>query len=78
MPWRVMAGIIRLPMAEDCAMALPEIPANSMLASTVTSDNPPLKCPTSALAKFTMRALNPPKFIRLPASRNKGIVSSTN
>jgi hypothetical protein len=43
MPCRAIAGIIRLPMAEDCAMALPEIPANMMLASTVTSDKPPLK-----------------------------------
>jgi len=78
MPWRCMAGMRIEPSAEASAVALPEMPAKKPADSTVTDDMPPLRCPTMARAKPTMRSVMPPTFISMPASRKSGIVSRMN
>jgi hypothetical protein len=54
------------------------MPAKNMADSTVTDDMPPRRWPTKARANRMMRSVMPPTFISVPASRNSGIVSSTN
>jgi hypothetical protein len=60
------------PMAAASADAEPEIPANSMLVKMFTCASPPLKCPISALERFTNLRVIPPVFMIWPARIKKG------
>ena len=68
-----MPAITIEPMATTVAGLEPDTAANSMQASTEAIARPPRKCPTAAMAKFTMRLATPPVDISTPASTKKGI-----
>ena len=65
-------------MATAVATAEPEIAAKIALARIVASPRPPLICPMTSRAKRTRSLVNPPSFMRLPASMKSGIASSGN
>ena len=73
-----MPGIMTPPMEAASATAVPVMPPKSIEAAMLVSPSPPRIQPTSALAKRMMRPVIPPRFIRLPASTNPGMLSSTN
>ena len=74
-PRSIMAGIRTPPTAAVSAIDEPEMPAKSMLVTTLTAASPPWMWPTMAEAKFTSRSDMPDSFIRLPAKMNRGAAS---
>ena len=71
-------GISRAPREDTSAMAEPEIPPNSMDASTFTCASPPVICPTHTFAKASRRLDIPPAAMISPIRMKKGIASSEN
>ena len=74
-PSSTMAGISMLPRLHTSAMAVPDMPANTMLATIFTSARLPRKCPRKELQKLRIRLVMPPPFISAPASMNPGMQS---
>ncbi len=72
-PFSLMAGIRIAPTAAVSAVEDPEIPANTMEASTHTMARLPLSQPTQASANSTIFWDSPPSSIRFPANINSGI-----
>ena len=77
-PCFFIAGIISEPIPAASAVDEPEIPANSMLTTTLTCPSPPGKWPTDVRARFTSRSVMPAAFIRLAANRKNGTASRMN
>ena len=73
-----IAGISTPPTPAASAVLEPEMPANSMLTSTLTWPNPPGSQPTRARDKLISLSVMPAAFIRFAASMKKGIESSRN
>jgi hypothetical protein len=71
-----MARISIWPSPTASAVAEPDMPANSMLASTLAWPSPPRSGLTSTATKPNSRVVMPPVFISRPASRKNGIASS--
>ena len=59
------------------AMALPLMPENTTLTSTLTWARPPRMRPTRMRQKSKMRSLTVPAFMTLAAKINSGTASST-
>src|SRR5262245_1017142 len=76
-PFFSICGIITEPIAEVSATAEPEMPLKNVVASTLTTDNPPRTrvTPTSTSAKATRRRAMPPSAMMAPASTKNGMVS---
>src|SRR5450830_1647732 len=73
-----MAGISTPPTPAASAVLEPEMPANSMLTSTLTWPSPPGSQPTRARDRLISLSVMPAAFIRFAASMKKGIESSRN
>src|SRR5690554_3516640 len=73
-----MAGYSRPPTATTVAGLEPEMAPKNMLDDTAVMPRPPVKRPTSRLAKLTMRWDSPPTLIRLPVRMKNGIAISEN
>ena len=74
-PCFFMAGISTPPTPAASAVLEPEMPANSMLTTTLTWPRPPGKWPTIVRASATSLSVMPAEFIRLAASRKNGTAS---
>jgi hypothetical protein len=73
-----MAGISTPPTPAASAVLEPEMPAKSMLTTTLTCPSPPGRCPTVVRANSISRSVIPAAFIRLAASRKNGTASRMN
>lgn len=72
---RIM-GMSSAASAAVSATAEPDSDAMMMAAMTATEAKPPRKCPTQAMARFTMRRLSPPAFMNSPANKKNGTASN--
>ena len=70
-----MSGATMLPMEAAVAGAEPQMVPNMALDTTPVTARPPVRGPTRALAKRSIRLLMPPLPMISPASRKKGIAS---
>ncbi|MNI23012.1 hypothetical protein D3C73_765810 [compost metagenome] len=65
-------------MADTSATGEPDTPPNSVQATTLDMPKPPRTCPTSDLAKLTMRSAMPPYSINSPVKMKKGMARNEN
>jgi hypothetical protein len=73
-----MAGSVTEPIAAVSALEEPEMPENSMVASTTTRPRPPRIPPTNTVASATMRRAMPPCPMMAPDRMNSGMARSGN
>ena len=71
-----IAWTVMMPRPAMVASAEPEMPPNTIAASTATCARPPEKYPTTTSRKLKMRRVIPNWFIMLPASTKNGMASS--
>ena len=67
-----MAGIRIVPIASAVATLEPQIAANSVQATTVTSPSDPGRPPSHAAARFTSALAMPPNRMNVAAITNSG------